>query len=47
MPIPLFPSLNPTFIDPIWFNVDQPINDEEEVTKLEQEHQIWVIAQKQ
>lgn len=39
---PLFPSLKPKLFDTMWFNVDQPCDDENEVAILEQEHQAWV-----
>lgn len=39
---PLFPKLTPKLIDSPWFNVDQPCDDEEEVTELEAQHQAWV-----
>ena len=37
-----FPSLLPKISDPVWFNVDKPCDDENELTKLEEEHQNWV-----
>lgn len=42
IPIPLFPVLKPKLIDPTWFNVDQPCDDDNEITMMEQEHQNWV-----
>lgn len=42
IPIPLFPTLKPKLVDAAWFNVDQPCDDDNEITLLEQEHQNWV-----
>ena len=39
---PMFPTLEPTFADSLWFKVDKPCDDESEITKLEEEHQDWV-----
>ncbi|KAJ3666285.1 hypothetical protein Zmor_001738 [Zophobas morio] len=39
---PLFPRLKPKSIDPSWFDVDQPCDDEEEVSQLEAQHQAWL-----
>jgi len=48
MALPLFPTLRPKLVDPAWFHVDQPCDDELEVEQLEQEHQNWLnsIAQR-
>ncbi|KAK9670886.1 Anaphase-promoting complex subunit 15 [Popillia japonica] len=44
----MFPKLTPKLLDPSWFTVDQPFDDENEVALLEQEHQKWLssIAQR-
>lgn len=34
----LMPSLLPRIADPLWFNVDQPVDDDAELTALEKEH---------
>ena len=39
---PIFPTLLPKDVDPLWFNVDKPCDDENELSKLEEEHQTWV-----
>ncbi|XP_018323299.1 anaphase-promoting complex subunit 15B [Agrilus planipennis] len=44
MSIPLFPTLKPKLFDSAWFNVDQPCDDENEVTQLEQEYIAWEEA---
>jgi len=36
------PSLLPKVVDPAWFFVDKPVDDHEELCKLEEEHQTWV-----
>jgi len=36
------PSLLPKIVDPTWFCVDKPVDDHEELCKLEEEHQSWV-----
>ncbi|KAK7871646.1 hypothetical protein R5R35_001831 [Gryllus longicercus] len=47
MPIPLFPTLMPKVTDPLWFSIDRPCDDENELAVLEQEQQTWMtnIAQ--
>ena len=35
---PLFPSLMPRLVDPLWFKVDAPQDENAELTKLEKEH---------
>nr|CAD7464049.1 unnamed protein product [Timema tahoe] len=42
MPVPLFPSLNPKLTDSLWFNVDKAIDEEAELTLIEQEHTTWL-----
>lgn len=42
MSIPLFPNLKPRLMHSSWFDVDQPCDDEDEVSQLEREHQNWV-----
>lgn len=37
-----FPSLVPGAIDPLWFTVDRPCDDENELEQLEKEHDLWV-----
>lgn len=40
--IPLWPNLQPRATDPLWFNADKPVDDESEVTALEEERKTWV-----
>ncbi|XP_065169679.1 anaphase-promoting complex subunit 15B isoform X2 [Atheta coriaria] len=44
MAVPLFPKLMPKLIDSEWLNVDQPCDDESEVSQLEREHQAWLLS---
>ena len=42
MSAPLFPNLVPSATDPLWFTVDKPCDDENELSELEEEYQNWV-----
>ncbi|CAG9836016.1 unnamed protein product [Diabrotica balteata] len=42
--IPLFPNLKPRLMHASWFDVDQPCDDEEEVTQLEKDHEHWLMS---
>ena len=37
-----FPNLLPRVADTLWFCVDKPCDDENELNKLEEEHRLWV-----
>jgi hypothetical protein len=39
---PLFPSLMPRLVDPLWFKVDVPQDEDIELSRLEKEHQAWI-----
>ena len=45
---PLFPSLTPRLVDPQWFKVDAPKDEDSELAKLEKEHaaSLKAIAEK-
>ncbi|KAL5012794.1 hypothetical protein ScPMuIL_011345 [Solemya velum] len=42
MSAPMFPTLLPGVVDPLWFSVDKPCDDENELSELEDEHQAWL-----
>ncbi|KAH3842468.1 anaphase-promoting complex subunit 15-like [Dreissena polymorpha] len=48
MSAPILPKLIPTATDPLWFHVDKPCDDENELTELENEYKSWIesIAKK-
>lgn len=35
---PLFPSLTPRYVDSNWFQVDKPMDEEQELSQMEKEH---------
>ena len=37
-----FPSLFPKLSDPLWFDIDKPFEDENQLAEEEKEHQNWV-----
>ncbi|KAI8761586.1 anaphase-promoting complex subunit 15B [Biomphalaria glabrata] len=41
---PYFPSSLPRVEDSLWFSIDKPRDDENELALLEQKHQTWMIA---
>lgn len=42
--LPFFPSLKPSVVNSIWFDIDAPCEDESEVNELEKEHKDWVLS---
>ncbi|XP_045203716.1 anaphase-promoting complex subunit 15-like [Mercenaria mercenaria] len=42
MAAPIFPKLIPSATDRLWFAVDKPCDDENELSELEDEYQSWV-----
>ena len=38
----MFPNLIPSTVDHLWFTVDKPCDDENELSELEEEYQSWV-----
>ncbi|KAI9558359.1 hypothetical protein GHT06_015112 [Daphnia sinensis] len=42
MAFSFFPNLVPRNASPSWFQADKPIDEENELTQLEQEHQMWL-----
>lgn len=45
--LPFFPSLKPSVVNSIWFDVDVPCDEENELRELEKEHHefVWDITQ--
>jgi hypothetical protein len=44
---PLFPSLTPRLVDPLWHRVDVAKNEDAELEKLEKEQEAFVKAVKE
>jgi len=40
--IPIFPTMFPNIVDPLWFSVDEPKNEDTELIRIESFHQNWV-----
>lgn len=40
--IPIFPTMFPNIVNPLWFSVDEPKNEDTEITRIENIHQNWV-----
>lgn len=45
--LPFFPSLKPSVVNSIWFDVDVPCDEESELREMEKEHQdaVWEVTQ--
>ena len=39
---PLFPSLMPRLVDPLWLKTDVPQDENQELKKLETDHVMWL-----
>jgi len=40
--IPIFPTMIPNIVNPLWFSVDEPKNEDTELIRIESIHQNWV-----
>lgn len=40
--IPIFPTMIPNIVNPLWFSVDEPKNEDTELLRIESIHQNWV-----
>ena len=40
----MFPSLTPRATDPLWFNVDKPVDEEAELAREEAEHTAVIMC---
>ncbi|XP_050533561.1 anaphase-promoting complex subunit 15B [Daktulosphaira vitifoliae] len=41
---PIFPTMTPNIVDPLWFSVDKPKNEDAELIQIESAHQNWLLT---
>ncbi|VVC31531.1 Hypothetical protein CINCED_3A009781 [Cinara cedri] len=39
---PIFPTMTPNIVNPLWFSVDEPRNEDNELIQIESTHQAWI-----
>lgn len=44
--IPIFPTMTPNIVNRLWFSVDEPRNEDNELIQIETAHQTWVKSDK-
>ncbi|NP_001155647.1 uncharacterized protein LOC100164994 [Acyrthosiphon pisum] len=42
--IPIFPTMIPNIVNPLWFSVDEPKNEDTELIRIESIHQNWLLT---
>lgn len=42
--MPIFPTMTPNAVDPLWFSVDKPKNEDTEIIQIESAHQNWLLT---
>ncbi|KAF0752098.1 anaphase-promoting complex subunit 15 [Aphis craccivora] len=42
--IPIFPTMIPNIVNPLWFSVDEPKNEDTELLRIESIHQNWLLT---
>ncbi|XP_050429014.1 anaphase-promoting complex subunit 15B [Adelges cooleyi] len=42
--IPIYPTLTPSIVDPLWFSVDKAKNEDVELVQIESAHQTWLLS---
>ncbi|VVC31530.1 Anaphase-promoting complex subunit 15 [Cinara cedri] len=40
---PIFPTMTPNIVNPLWFSVDEPRNEDNELIQIESTHQAWLL----